>query len=73
MKIIEAYKKIFNNDKTIQESQKILSEFGNVSSVSVMLVLKEMLRKKYAGIFLMSALGPGFSAGLSSVKIDTND
>ena len=65
MKIIDAYKKIFNNDPTIEVSQKILSEYGNVSSVSVLLVLKEMIKKKSNGIFLMSALGPGFTAGMT--------
>ena len=69
MKIIEAYKKILNNHKTIEESQIILSNFGNVSSVSVLLVLMEMIKKKYNGKFMMSALGPGFTAGLSAVKI----
>ena len=69
MKIIEAYKKIFKNNETIQESQRILANFGNISSVSVLLVLKEMLRKNYTGSFLMSALGPGFSAGLCRLKI----
>ena len=73
MKIIEAYKKIFKNNETIQESQRILSNFGNVSSVSVLLVLKEMLRKGYAGSFLMSALGPGFTAGLCKLKFSYND
>ena len=68
MKIIQAYKKIFNNNKTIEFSEKILSKFGNISSVSVLLVLKEIL-KKNKGIFLMAALGPGFSAGLSAIKI----
>ena len=69
MKIIEAYKKILNNDRTIKESEKVLSKFGNVSSVSVLLVLMEMIKKKYNGKFLMSALGPGFTAGLSAIKI----
>ena len=73
MKIIEAYKKIFKNNETIQESIRTLSNFGNVSSVSVLLVLQEMLRKNYTGNFLMSALGPGFTAGLSSLKISKND
>ncbi len=72
MRIIEAYKKILNNNKTIQESEEILSNFGNVSSVSVLLVLMEMIKKKYSGTFLMSALGPGFTAGLAGVKIASN-
>jgi alkylresorcinol/alkylpyrone synthase len=73
MKIIDAYKQIFKNHETIQESQRILSNFGNVSSVSVLLVLKEMLRKGYAGSFLMSALGPGFTAGLCKLKFSYYD
>lgn len=73
MRIIEAYKKILNNDKTIAESENILSNYGNVSSVSVLLVLMEMIKKNYKGTFLMSALGPGFTAGLSKIKINSND
>ena len=72
MRIIEAYREILNNNKTIRESEKILSNFGNVSSVSVLLVLMEMIKKKYSGTFLMSALGPGFTAGLSGIKIAPN-
>ncbi|MBD23051.1 MAG: hypothetical protein CL572_05260, partial [Alphaproteobacteria bacterium] len=73
MRIIEAYKKIFKNDKTIKESQKILSKFGNVSSVSVLLVLIEIIKKKYSGTFMMGALGPGFTAGLTSLKLRSDD
>ena len=72
MKIIEAYKKILNNDKTIEESENILSDYGNVSSVSVLLVLMKMINKNYFGTFMMSALGPGFTAGLSGIKIHAN-
>ena len=73
MKIIDAYKKIFENNKTILESQEILSRFGNVSSVSVLLVLNQMIKKNYSGNFLMAALGPGFTAGLSNMKIISHD
>ena len=73
MRIIEAYKKILNNNKTIDISRNILSNYGNVSSVSVLLVLIEMIKKKYGGNLLMCALGPGFTAGLCGVKINTND
>ena len=31
-----------------------------------------MIKKKYSGKFLMSALGPGFTAGLEGVKIGSN-
>ncbi len=73
MKIINAYRDIFENNQTIQESQEILMRYGNVSSVSVLLVLKQMIEKKYNGNFLMTALGPGFTAGLSDVNILGHD
>ena len=69
MKIIEAYKKIFGEDKTIEIALDVLSQYGNVSSVSVLLTLEKILQKKLFGNFLMSALGPGFTAGLSEVEI----
>ncbi len=69
MKIINSYKKIFNNHPTIKYSQDILSSYGNVSSVSVILVLKEILENNANGKFIMSAMGPGFSAGLSELFI----
>ncbi len=73
MRIIEAYKKLFNNDKTIEESENILANYGNVSSVSVLLVLLEMIKKKYCGNFMMCALGPGFTAALSGININPHD
>ena len=69
MKIINSYKKIFNDHPTIKYSQDILSSYGNVSSVSVILVLKEILENNAKGEFIMSAMGPGFSAGLSELVI----
>ena len=44
MRIIEAYKKILNNNKTIDISKNVLSNYGNVSSVSVLLVLIEIIK-----------------------------
>ena len=69
MKIIDAYRKIFGNNKTIEMASNVLSQYGNVSSVSVLLTLSEILQNKLFGNFLMSALGPGFTAGLSEVEI----
>lgn len=69
MKIIEAYKEIFNNHKSIKISEGVLSDYGNISSVSVLVVLQRILEKKSKGNFLMSAMGPGFSAGICEMKI----
>ena len=49
--------------------EEILSEFGNVSSVSVLLVLERMIKKNLHGSYIMSALGPGFSSGLAKIVI----
>ena len=68
-KIINAYKKIFKNNKSIKVSEEILSEYGNVSSVSVLLVLERMIKINFYGTHIMAALGPGFTAGLSKVII----
>ena len=69
MKIIDSYKKIFDNHKSIDISEEILAKFGNVSSVSVLLVLERMLKKKEKGDFIMAALGPGFSVGLTELML----
>lgn len=72
MKIIKAYEKIFKNHKSILLAKEVLSNYGNVSSVSVLLVLQELQKQSFSGTYLLSALGPGFSAGLAEVKIDAN-
>ena len=68
-KILKAYEKIFNNHDTINISRDSLAKFGNVSSVSVLSVLYDVLQYKLNGRFLMSAMGPGFTAGVSQLKI----
>ena len=69
MKIINAYQKIFKNHFSIEFSKNILENYGNVSSVSVLLVLEKLLKEKIYGKFLMSAMGPGFTAGLTEINI----
>jgi hypothetical protein len=32
-----------------------------------------MIKKKYCGNFMMCALGPGFTAALSKLKLNSND
>ena len=68
-KILKAYKKVFNNHDTINISRESLAKFGNVSSVSVLSVLHDILQYKLSGRFLMSAMGPGFTAGVCQLKI----
>ena len=72
-KIINSYKAIFENNKSIQISEEVLSDYGNVSSVSVLIVLEKMIKKKLYGSYIMSALGPGFSSGLAKIVITNAD
>ncbi len=69
MKVIKAYEKILNNHKTIEYSKKILRDYGNISSVSVLKVLEDMLKKNINGSFLMAALGPGFTIGIAKINV----
>ena len=45
----------------LRYSWKVLKEYGNMSSVTALFVLKEALADKVHGRFLMAAFGPGFS------------
>jgi len=68
MKVINAYEtSIGLNNGTLKHSRQILKEYGNMSSPSVLFVLKEFLEKeKYekGKNGLISSLGPGFSSEL---------
>jgi alkylresorcinol/alkylpyrone synthase len=68
LKVINAYEESLGlTNGKLKYSRKVLNEHGNMSSPSVLYVLKEFLNeKKYnAGEFgLISALGPGFSSEL---------
>ncbi len=71
-KVINAYEESLNiHNGYLSMSRKILNEHGNMSSPSVIYVLKEFLNAKQykPGEFgLISALGPGFSSELALFK-----
>lgn len=68
-KVIDAYETIFGADfPGAAEARRSLREFGNMSAVSVLFVLDAVLDSARAanenwGRALLTALGPGFSAG----------
>jgi len=68
MKVIQAYEESLGlHDGTLRFSRKVLREHGNMSSPSVLYVLKEFMESgEYStGEYgLISALGPGFSSEL---------
>ena len=44
-------------------AREVLRDCGNMSAATVLFVLERTLARPRAGRYLMSALGPGFSAG----------
>jgi len=48
---------------TLSEARGVLRDYGNMSAATVLFVLERMLRAGARGRMLMTALGPGFTAG----------
>jgi alkylresorcinol/alkylpyrone synthase len=48
---------------TLIEARRVLRDFGNMSAATVLFVLHTMLRKPVKRRMMLTALGPGFSAG----------
>jgi alkylresorcinol/alkylpyrone synthase len=53
---------------TLAEARAVLNEYGNMSAVTVLFVLERMMRRGIAGRHLMTALGPGFTAGIQLLE-----
>jgi alkylresorcinol/alkylpyrone synthase len=51
------------------EAREVLAERGNMSAVTVLAVLEKMLAHGKTGRHLMTALGPGFSAGFAVMTL----
>jgi alkylresorcinol/alkylpyrone synthase len=68
-KVIDAYETVFGaNFPGVAEARRSLRDYGNMSAASVMFVLERVLDSAGAagedrGRALLTALGPGFSAG----------
>jgi alkylresorcinol/alkylpyrone synthase len=59
-KVLDALEEILG--RKLPESRTVLREFGNMSAPTVLFVL-DRLRPAWEGRVLMTALGPGFTAG----------
>jgi alkylresorcinol/alkylpyrone synthase len=53
----------------LHHSRDILRDYGNMSGATIMFVLEAALRSPQAGTYLLSAFGPGFSAGLLLLQV----
>ncbi|MFQ5606654.1 MAG: type III polyketide synthase [Candidatus Zixiibacteriota bacterium] len=72
-RVIEAYCEALDlPPRSLALSCEVLRKYGNCSSASVMIVLEEFLRRgdsQQGDLALVSALGPGFSAGSALLRM----
>jgi alkylresorcinol/alkylpyrone synthase len=63
-KVIDALEEVIGRgDGSLTHSRSVLRDFGNMSAVTVIFVLDRFLRAGGGGRSLMTAVGPGFTAG----------
>jgi alkylresorcinol/alkylpyrone synthase len=69
IKVLDALEAAFAlQPGALQAARDVLHEYGNMSAVTVLFVLQRMLQQGLAGRHLMTALGPGFSAGFQLLE-----
>ena len=69
-KVIDALEDAFGlASGSMRIARDVLRDFGNMSAVTVLFVLARMLPGIRAGRYLMSALGPGFTAGFQLLQV----
>jgi len=67
-KVITALEEAFDlREGTLDAARSVLRDYGNMSAVTVMFVLERMLQNGARGRLLMTALGPGFTAGFQLI------
>ena len=68
-KVIEALEQVFELPPgSLDEARAVLRDYGNMSAATVLFVLERHLAKGLAGRHLLSALGPGFTAGFALLE-----
>lgn len=69
-KVMDALEEAFGGASlAMQTARQVLRDFGNMSAVTVLFVLERVLRNCLPGRYLMSALGPGFTAGFQLMRV----
>ncbi|HVO15038.1 MAG TPA: 3-oxoacyl-[acyl-carrier-protein] synthase III C-terminal domain-containing protein [Alphaproteobacteria bacterium] len=68
-KVVAALEESFGMQTgTLRDCRDVLREYGNMSAATVMFVLKRVLDRAPRGRYLLSALGPGFTAAFQIVE-----
>jgi len=69
-KVVAALERVMGlQTGTMREARTVLRDFGNMSAATVLFVLDRVLANGARGRYLMSALGPGFTAGFLTLEI----
>jgi alkylresorcinol/alkylpyrone synthase len=67
-KVITALEEAFGlNEGALALARDVLRDYGNMSAATVLFVLDRALRRGTTGRMLMTALGPGFTAGFQLI------
>jgi alkylresorcinol/alkylpyrone synthase len=68
-KVVGALEEVFGlPDGGLPEARAVLRDYGNMSAVTVLFVLERLRRAGMRGRYLMTALGPGFTAGFQILE-----
>ncbi len=68
-KVIEALEEVLGyRPGAMTEARAVLRDYGNMSAASVLFVLERVLARDPRGRYLMTALGPGFTAAFLLVE-----
>jgi alkylresorcinol/alkylpyrone synthase len=69
VKVLDALEAAFDlAPGTMTEARAVLREYGNMSAVTVLFVLQRLMQKGLMGRQMMTALGPGFTAGFQLLE-----
>ena len=69
-KVLEALEEAFDLPLgSLATSRDILRDYGNMSAVTVLFVLERLLAQKEKGRYLLSSLGPGFTAAFQTMTV----
>jgi len=69
-KVIDALEETFGlAPGAMVEARAVLRDYGNMSAATLLFVLERVLAKQPRGRYLLSALGPGFTAGFLLMEV----
>ena len=70
-KVIRALEEVFELQRgSLTDARQVLRDYGNMSAASVLFVLDVARRRGLAGRYLLTALGPGFTAAFLTLEAE---